>query len=160
MFHCAERVDFDAIFSFGNIYFASDAVEGAVPAEIISDIPQQLKEKAAGIFTIGPSAERDFWKKERSEMKINRGPCSSISSYTGHLANGLFRVKSIRLGSVRGPMKETQDLLKCLIWTMGKHVECLLSSLPIHRMMTLCHFLKHSSMLKGMDCLTLKWKNH
>lgn len=51
LFHCA---DVDAIFSFGDIYFASDAVKGAVPAEIISDIPQELKEKAAGIFTIGP----------------------------------------------------------------------------------------------------------
>lgn len=102
MFHCAERVDFDAIFSFGNIYFASDAVKDAVPAEIISDIPQELKEKAAGIFTFGSSAERDFWKKERLDIKINRGPCSSISSYTGHPANGLFRVKSIRLCSVLG----------------------------------------------------------
>lgn len=30
----------DAFFSFGNIYFASDAVDGAVPAEIISGISQ------------------------------------------------------------------------------------------------------------------------
>lgn len=99
----------DAFFSFGNIYFASDAVEGAVPAEIISGMPQELKEKASRVFTIGPSVKRDFWKKERSEMKINRGPCSSTSSYTGHPANDLFRVKSIRLCSVCGPSRNCMD---------------------------------------------------
>lgn len=69
------------LLSVWSIYFASDAVEGAVPAEITGvDISQELKEKAYRIFTVGPSVERDFWEKERSQMTINRGPCSSPSS--------------------------------------------------------------------------------
>ncbi|KNG87845.1 hypothetical protein ANOM_003744 [Aspergillus nomiae NRRL 13137] len=66
---------------YGNIYFASDAVEGAVPAEIISDVPPKLKAKALKTFTIGPSVERDFWKKERSEMQLDRGPWLTALEY-------------------------------------------------------------------------------
>lgn len=58
---------------------------------------------------IGPSVERNFWKKERSEMKINRRPCSSTSSYTGRSANDLFRVMSIRLYAVRRPSRNCMD---------------------------------------------------
>ena len=61
--------------SYGSIYFASDAVDGAVPALITSVIPPELKEQVSKKFTIGPTVERDFWKKERSSMDISRAPC-------------------------------------------------------------------------------------
>ncbi|KAJ8097678.1 kinase-like domain-containing protein [Lipomyces tetrasporus] len=59
---------------YGNIYFASDAVKGAVSAEIVSDAPIELKEKVSKMFTIGPSVDRGFWNNERSMMNIDRGP--------------------------------------------------------------------------------------
>jgi hypothetical protein len=61
--------------SYGNIYFASDTVKGAIPAEMINDAPTELKEKVSKRFTIGPSVERGFWNKERSTIDIDRGPC-------------------------------------------------------------------------------------
>lgn len=61
--------------SYGSVYFASDSVERAIPAQIIGDVPPELKEKVARTFTIGPSVDRSFWNKERSAMDISRGPC-------------------------------------------------------------------------------------
>lgn len=61
--------------SYGNIYFASDAVKGAVPAEIINGLPVELKGNVSKRFTIGPSVEREFRTKERSAMDIDCGPC-------------------------------------------------------------------------------------
>lgn len=61
--------------SYGSIYFANDAVDGAVPAQIISDAPTELKDQVSKKFTIGPTVDRDFWNKERSAMDISRGPC-------------------------------------------------------------------------------------
>jgi hypothetical protein len=74
-----------AIISYGNIYFASDAVKGAVPAEIVSDAPVELKERVSKMFTIGPSVDRGFWNKERSTMNIDRGPCTFHHSVWNHL---------------------------------------------------------------------------
>ncbi|KAL3475575.1 kinase-like domain-containing protein [Aspergillus californicus] len=59
---------------YGSIYFANDSVEGALPAEITSDVSSELKEAVAKRFTNGPSANRGFWNKERSTMDISRGP--------------------------------------------------------------------------------------
>ena len=61
--------------SYGSIYFSNDEVDGAVPAQITSDVPIELKERVSKNFTIGPTVERDFWKKERATMDISRGPC-------------------------------------------------------------------------------------
>jgi hypothetical protein len=61
--------------SYGSIYFASDSVEGAVPAQVVSDMPVELKDRVSKMFTIGPSVDRGFWNKERSAMDISRGPC-------------------------------------------------------------------------------------
>ena len=38
--------------SYGSIYFASDAVEGAVPANIISETSAELKEKVSKAYTL------------------------------------------------------------------------------------------------------------
>ncbi|KAE8146569.1 kinase-like domain-containing protein [Aspergillus avenaceus] len=66
---------------YGVVYFASDSVEGAVPAQITSDVPLQLKEMVAEKFTIGPSVERGFWNKGRATMRISRGPWSNAIDY-------------------------------------------------------------------------------
>lgn len=82
LFHCT--ITYTSI-SYGNIYFASDAVKGAVPAEIVSDVPLELKEKVSKTFTIGPSVDRGFWNKERSTMNIDRGPCMFHNAIWSHL---------------------------------------------------------------------------
>jgi hypothetical protein len=61
--------------SFGSIYFARDAVEGAVPAELTNEAPSELKEHIYKTFSIGPTVDRAFWKRERTSMDISRGPC-------------------------------------------------------------------------------------
>lgn len=61
--------------SYGSIYFSSNEVDGAVLARIMSDVPIKLKERISKKFTIGPTVERDFWKKERATIDISRGPC-------------------------------------------------------------------------------------
>jgi hypothetical protein len=50
-------------------------VDGAVPVQITSDTPAELKNQALKTFTIGPTVDRDFWSKECSDMDISRGPC-------------------------------------------------------------------------------------
>lgn len=69
--------------SCGSIYFATDAVAGAVPAQITNDIPTELKDQVSKTFTIGPTVDRDFWNKERSTMDISRGPCTFHSMAWG-----------------------------------------------------------------------------
>lgn len=52
-------------------------MQGAVPAQITSEAPTELKEQVSQLFSIGPTVDRGFWDKERSEMDIPRGPCES-----------------------------------------------------------------------------------
>ncbi|EAW11438.1 phosphotransferase family protein [Aspergillus clavatus NRRL 1] len=66
---------------YGSIYFASDAVEGAVPAKLTSEAPSELKEHIYKTFSIGPTVDRDFWRRERSSMDISRGPWSTPTDY-------------------------------------------------------------------------------
>lgn len=75
--------------SYGSIYFASDAVEGAVLAKIISETSADLKEKVSKMYTIGPIVDRGFWNKERSTMDISRGPCMLRCLYIKYLSNSL-----------------------------------------------------------------------
>ncbi|KAK2763871.1 Phosphotransferase enzyme [Arachnomyces sp. PD_36] len=66
---------------YGSIYPASDSVEGAVPAQLVGDVPSELKDRVSKLFTIGPSIGRKFWNKERSTMNISRGPWSNPVDY-------------------------------------------------------------------------------
>ncbi|OKP10478.1 Altered inheritance of mitochondria protein 9, mitochondrial [Penicillium subrubescens] len=66
---------------YGSIYFASDAVEGAVPAKLTNEAPSELKEHIYKTFSIGPTVDRGFWKRERASMDISRGPWSTPSDY-------------------------------------------------------------------------------
>lgn len=66
----------DSISSYGSVYFASDMVKGSVPAKLFTDASPGVKLKVSTQFTIGPLADREFWNKGRSEMDIDRGPCT------------------------------------------------------------------------------------
>ncbi|KAI9836106.1 MAG: hypothetical protein M1819_001722 [Sarea resinae] len=73
--------------SYGNIYYKSDAIEGSVAAEVIGDASPQIKREVSERFTVGPSVERDFWSKERSEMEIDRGPWNHPLAYISAIAH-------------------------------------------------------------------------
>ena len=61
--------------SYGNLYYSSEAISGAVVAEVMNDTSPEVKSEVEKRFSIGPVVERDFWTKERSVMDIDRGPC-------------------------------------------------------------------------------------
>ena len=62
-------------FSYGSIYYKSDGLEGCAKAEAMGDVSEALRKDVELRFVIGPIVEREFWRNERSEMDIDRGPC-------------------------------------------------------------------------------------
>ncbi|KAJ6060042.1 hypothetical protein N7444_002974 [Penicillium canescens] len=89
---------------FGSIYFAKDAVEGAVPALLTNGAPSELKERVYRKFSIGPTVDRNFWKKERSSMQISRGPWRTAQEYA--LSVGLRELEWIKNFAVSKPPSE------------------------------------------------------
>jgi uridine phosphorylase len=71
------RAKLTTSFSYGNLYFAKDAFPGCAKAIITTDVAEALKTDVEDRFVIGPVVDRDFWKAERAEMHIDRGPCES-----------------------------------------------------------------------------------
>ena len=65
----------DSRSSYGNLYYSSEAIPGAVVAEVVNDTSPEVKREVEKRFSIGPVVERDFWTKERLVMDIDRGPC-------------------------------------------------------------------------------------
>ncbi|KAL9101634.1 MAG: hypothetical protein Q9163_003132 [Psora crenata] len=59
---------------YGNIYFAEDSFPGCVKAKVSGDIPIETKNEVEERFSIGPVVEHVFWRRERAEMAIERGP--------------------------------------------------------------------------------------
>ncbi|RAK73407.1 uncharacterized protein BO72DRAFT_471672 [Aspergillus fijiensis CBS 313.89] len=57
------------------------AVESAVPAMLTNAASSELKERVRKRFSIGPTVDRSFWKKERSSMQIPRGPWRTPREY-------------------------------------------------------------------------------
>jgi hypothetical protein len=57
-----------------------------VPAKLFTDVSPEVKSKVSKQFTIGPLADREFWNKERSEMDIDRGPCT-LARHFGQSVN-------------------------------------------------------------------------
>ncbi|CEJ62815.1 hypothetical protein PMG11_11302 [Penicillium brasilianum] len=78
---------------YGSLYFSSDKVDGA---------------RVSKRFTIGPTVERDFWKKERGTMDISRGPWASAKEYASSV--GWREVDWITKYAVPKP---SDDILSC-----------------------------------------------
>ncbi|KAL1981049.1 hypothetical protein VTN96DRAFT_3114 [Rasamsonia emersonii] len=72
---------------YGSIYFASDNVPGAVPAEITGDVPAEAKDQFMQRYSIGPVTDTDFWRKERAAMETDRGPWKHPLEYLLALAS-------------------------------------------------------------------------
>ncbi|KAJ5353503.1 hypothetical protein N7541_006067 [Penicillium brevicompactum] len=89
---------------FGGIYFASDEVESAVPALLTSEASPELKSQVNKKFSIGPTVDRGFWKKERSSMQISRGPWRTPQEYA--LCVGWRELEWIKQFAVSKPPSE------------------------------------------------------
>ncbi|PYI29456.1 kinase-like protein [Aspergillus indologenus CBS 114.80] len=89
---------------FGSIYFASDAVESAVPALLTNGASTELKESVYKNFSIGPTVDRSFWKKERSSMQISRGPWRTPQEYA--LSVGRRELEWIKRFAISKPLSE------------------------------------------------------
>ncbi|KAJ5709376.1 hypothetical protein N7493_010710, partial [Penicillium malachiteum] len=89
---------------FGSIYFAKDAVEGAVPAQVTTDSPPELKERIYNTYIIGPTVNRYFWHKQRSSMEISRGPWSTPKEYV--LSVGRREIEWIQKYAVPKPASD------------------------------------------------------
>ncbi|CAD6448374.1 ea77e627-0550-48d3-b66d-8400f355dfdf [Sclerotinia trifoliorum] len=72
---------------YGNIYFANDSFPGCEAAEIVGDVPTELKRAVAERFVIGPVVDRDFWDRRRASMDIDRGPWKTPQDYLKAIAN-------------------------------------------------------------------------
>ncbi|KAL4877121.1 kinase-like domain-containing protein [Aspergillus karnatakaensis] len=62
-----------AFSSYGNLYYARENVPGASTAEVVGDLPANVKDLVRRRFAIGPVADREYWNKERALMNIDRG---------------------------------------------------------------------------------------
>lgn len=63
--------------SLGSIYFIHDNIPGCQTAEVVGDVPASVKDDIRSRFVIGPTTMRGFWEKERSQMRLDRGPCET-----------------------------------------------------------------------------------
>ncbi|KAE8355998.1 kinase-like domain-containing protein [Aspergillus coremiiformis] len=73
--------------SYGNLYYASEAIPGAAAAEVVGDLPAEVKNAVMRRFAIGPAAERAFWNRERAVMNIDRGPWKRPQDFAASLAH-------------------------------------------------------------------------
>ncbi|KAL4897301.1 kinase-like domain-containing protein [Aspergillus ambiguus] len=73
--------------SYGNLYYASENIPGASAAEVVGDLPLDVKNTVMRRFAIGPVAERAHWKKERAAMNIDRGPWKHPQDFAISLAH-------------------------------------------------------------------------
>ncbi|KAL3428980.1 kinase-like domain-containing protein [Aspergillus tetrazonus] len=93
--------------SYGNLYYASETIPGASAAEVVGDVPADVKNIVMRRFAVGPVAERAYWRKERATMDIDRGPWKNPQDYT--ISLGLRELKWITQYAV--PSKPQDDPL-------------------------------------------------
>ncbi|PWY78015.1 phosphotransferase family protein [Aspergillus sclerotioniger CBS 115572] len=67
---------------YGCLYYTKDAPSGSRPAIVEGDgVSDEAKSDIANRYSIGPVVDTEFWKKERGEMDIDRGPWTSAITY-------------------------------------------------------------------------------
>jgi hypothetical protein len=66
--------------SYGNLYFANDACQKCEKLKLVGNGVESIRKEVEEQFVIGPASEVDFWRHERSDLDIDRGPCKSFFS--------------------------------------------------------------------------------
>ncbi|CBF78599.1 predicted protein [Aspergillus nidulans FGSC A4] len=61
-----------------NLYYAIETIPGASTAEVVGDVPANVKNTVMRRFIIGPVAERADWNKERAAMDRDRHISSRV----------------------------------------------------------------------------------
>lgn len=64
----------------GSLYFSDSNIPGCEPAIATID-SQEISDRIRSRFCIGPIVRREFWEKERSDMRQHQGPCVYLSVY-------------------------------------------------------------------------------
>ncbi|KMP06014.1 hypothetical protein CIRG_05695 [Coccidioides immitis RMSCC 2394] len=99
----------------GSLYFAEDSFPGCEAAEVSSDVPIDLKDDVRRRFVIGPTALREFWENERSQLSIDRGPWKSARDYVEAIAHReiayISQYSSSAATSVPGYLKQSKAQL-------------------------------------------------
>ncbi|RHZ63467.1 phosphotransferase family protein [Aspergillus thermomutatus] len=73
--------------AYGCLFFSNDAPPDSHPATVKGDkLSQELRENIAEQFSIGPVVDTEFWRNERGDMDIDRGPWASAVDYLKSLA--------------------------------------------------------------------------
>lgn len=73
---------FNGLKRYGSLYFAGEAIDGSVVAEVIGDVSDEVRTDVTTRFVIGPTTKKSFWSDERLSMNIDRGPCKLPASFT------------------------------------------------------------------------------
>lgn len=64
---------------YGCLFYSKDAATGFHPAIVEGDgFSNKFKNNIAEKFSIGPMVDTAFWSKDRSDMDIDRGPCTIV----------------------------------------------------------------------------------
>ncbi|KAL4761035.1 kinase-like domain-containing protein [Aspergillus foveolatus] len=90
--------------SYGNLYYASEIIPGPSAAEVVGDVPADIKNTVMRRFAIGPVAERAYWNKECATMNLDRGPWKHPQDYTISLAHR--ELKSVTQYAVPKPQDD------------------------------------------------------
>ncbi|KAL4785959.1 hypothetical protein BJX76DRAFT_366412 [Aspergillus varians] len=73
--------------SYGNLYYTGETIPGATPAEVIEDMPTEIKCTVMRQFVIGPAAERGYWNSQHAVMNVGRGPWKRPQDYAASPAH-------------------------------------------------------------------------
>ncbi|PGH27720.1 hypothetical protein AJ80_00507 [Polytolypa hystricis UAMH7299] len=71
----------------GSIYFADDRFPGCEAAGVVGEVPTATRDELTRRLVIGPTAQREFWGKERSQMSLDRGPWKTTGEYVEAVAH-------------------------------------------------------------------------
>ncbi|KAL2872460.1 uncharacterized protein BJX67DRAFT_8493 [Aspergillus lucknowensis] len=67
---------------YGCLFFSKDAPPGSCPVTIYGNqLSSEVKRKVAKQYSVGPMVTPEYWKNERAQMNIDRGPWISPLKY-------------------------------------------------------------------------------
>ncbi|KAF7923997.1 hypothetical protein EAE99_006658 [Botrytis elliptica] len=115
----------------GSIYFTEDWFSGCEKAEVLNDIPIELKKEVEESFVIGPRVEDTSWKEELSALRIDHGPWKTAHDFLKSQANN--QIKWLSQSNLR---ESPKDSFFNSQHSPGAHIDLYNRFLDIHRFIT------------------------